>query len=133
MEVTAAELGVGLQLAEVVEQVLVAPLVVALGSPGIEVLGYTTQENLPVDGAAASGYLAPGNLKFAAGVSAAATEIPVVVMGNHIDARGEAELDFLGQMLEIGVVRPGFQQQHRAMRVFAESGSDHAAPGSPRR
>ena len=120
VEVVAAEVGVGLDHAEVLQQVLEAPLVVAQSGPGVVVLGNAPQEDLAVDGAGAAGDLAPGHQHRFGMFGGLAGELPVVVAGHYVGAGGVAELDLFRQMLEVGVVRPGFEQKHRAGRVFAQ-------------
>ena len=128
VEIAAPELGVGFHLPKVLQQVLVTPLVVTLSGPRIVVLGHAPEEHLAVDGTAATGNLAPGDLQPAAGVGASPVEIPVVMRCDNVDSRGEAKLDFIGQILEIRVVRSGLQQQHRPVRVFTQTGGYHATP-----
>src|SRR5262245_12945265 len=52
---------VGLDLPEVRQDLLEAPLVIAVSSPGLKIFGYATVEGRGVDGAGAARDLAPGH------------------------------------------------------------------------
>ena len=116
------EVGVRLQAAEAAQQVLEAPLVVAHGGPGVVVLGDAAQEHLAVDGAGAAGDFAAGNHDLGVLSGAVSGELPVVIAGHDVGGGGVAELHLIGQVLEVGVVGSGFQQQHRSVGVFAQPG-----------
>ena len=117
-----AVIGVGLQLAEIGQQLLKIPLVVAHLRPTVVVLGHAPQEHLPVDRTGATGHPAPGHQHFPGGVGGLTHKLPVVVAGHYVNFRGVPELYFLGQPLEIGIVRAGFQQQDRPLWVFGQTG-----------
>src|SRR2546430_10445403 len=55
------KVNVGLDLPEVREDLLEAPLLIAAGGPGIKIFGYPTVEGRGVDGAGAARDLAPGH------------------------------------------------------------------------
>ena len=112
------EVRVGFQLPKEWKQFLEVPLVVALGGPRVIVLGDATQEDLAVDGAGASGNLASGNQHGRGGFGALADELPVMVTYHNVDFRGISELYFLGQVLELGIVRSRLQDQHGPLWVL---------------
>ena len=43
---------------------------------------------------------------------------------------GIAELQVVGRLLQVGVVRPGLQQQHRAVGVLGQPGGEGAPAGT---
>ena len=126
MEVV-VECGVGLQPAKIGQQLVEAPLIVAQGGPAIVVLGDPSQEDLAVDGAGAARDLAPGDQHRLRGLGGFADEVPVVVAGHDVGGGGVAILQLVGEALEVRVVGPRLQQQHRASRVLAQArGQDRA-------
>ena len=129
VEVIAGEIGVSLDAAQEGEQLDVAPFVVAHLGPRVVVLGDAAEEDLAVDGAGAAGYLAAGNHHGRSSVGGLAPELPVVVAGHDVGGGGVAELDLVGQLLEVGVVAAGLEQQDRDGGVFAEAGGDDGAGG----
>ena len=129
VEVIAGEVGVGLDAAQEGQELDEAPLVVAHLGPGVVVLGDAAQEHLAVDGAGAAGDLAPGDHHGRSGVGGLAPELPVVVAGHDVGGGGVAELDLVGQLLEVGVVAAGLQQQDGYGGVFAETGGHDGAGG----
>ena len=124
------EVSVGLQLAEVGQAVGVAPFAVAHFGPRIVVLRHAAQEHLPVDGAGAAGDLAARHHHRRGALGGLADELPVVVADHDVDFSGVAELHLLRQTLEVGIVRPSLQQQHRHRRVFGQPRGDDGAGGT---
>ena len=129
VEVIAGEVGVGLDAAQEREQLDEAPFVVAHLGPGVVVLGDAAEEDLAVDGAGAAGDLAAGDHHGGCGFGGFAPELPVVVAGHDVGGGGVAELDLVGQLLELGVVRAGLQQEDGDGGVFAEAGGHDGAGG----
>ena len=114
------EVSVGLQLAEVGQAVGIAPFAVAHLGPGIVVFGHASQEHLAVDGAGAARDLAAGHHHRRGALGGLANELPVVVADHYVYFGGVAELHFLRQSLEVRVVRPGLQQQHRDVGILGQ-------------
>ena len=121
VEVPAAEVGIRLDHPEILEQVLKAPLVVAHGRPGVVVFGNAPEEHLAVDGAGAAGHLTPGHQHLFGGVRGLTGKLPIVVADHDVGGGSVAVLDLIGKLLEIGVIRSRFEQQHRAVGVLAEA------------
>ena len=123
---------VGFELAEVGEDVLVAPLVVAERNPVVEVVGYGAEEDLSVDGAGAAHDLAARDVHRRGGVGRLAREEPVVAVFDveEVGAGAESELDVVGHAVEVGVVGAGFEEQDGARGVFGEARGDDRARGA---
>ena len=124
------EIGVGLQAAETAQQVREAPLVIAHGGPTVVVLGDAPQEHLAVDGAGTAGDLATGHHDLGVFRGAVPGELPVVVAGHHVGGGGVAELHLVGQVVEVGVIGAGLDQEHGGAGVFAQPGGDNGAGGA---
>ena len=119
-----AEISVGLYLPEIGQTVLEFPFGIAHLGPRVVVLGNSTEKDLPVDGAGASGDLASRNQHFRGLLRGFAGELPVMVADHDVDLGGVAELHLLGQLLKIRIVRSRFQQQDVLLRVFGKPCSD---------
>ena len=111
--------GVRLHHIEVVHQLPEAPLVVSPLRPTVVVLGNAADEGLPVDGAGPAGHLAPGNLDLGL-IGAPGRVLPVVVAVPDALGRLVAVLDLLGEAVDVRVVMPRLQQEHRGVGVFRE-------------
>ena len=105
----ARKVGVRFYFVEIRDQLLKVPLIVALRSPGVVVLGHPSQEDLTVDGAGAAGDLASRDHHRPSLVRRLADELPVVVAGHDVRLGGVAEFHFVGQVIEVRVVFPRFQ------------------------
>ena len=128
MEVVGAEIGIGFNHPQVLEQVGERPLVVSLGGPGIVVLGHPAEKHLPIDGAGPAGNLAAGHHHGRRSGGPPARKLPVVVARHDIGGGCVTELDLVGQLFEVGVIGAGLDQQHRLAWVFAQPGG-HNRPG----
>ena len=125
------KVGVVLQTAEVGQAVHVAPAVVAEGLPGVVVLGRAADEGLAVDGAGTAQHAAARHGHgFGLLGRADAGEGPVEgrTGGAGLQVHGApAQLEHLGQVVEVGIVGPGLKEQDGAVRVLGEAGGDDAA------
>ena len=123
------DIRVRLQLAEVGQGLDEGPFVVAPGCPVVVVLGDAPQQHLAVNGAGTAHHAAPGHGHGVAllpgGDAGEGIVVGGVDGGSHLVV---AVLQVVGVGLEIGVVRPGLQQQNRAVRVLGQAGSQYA-PG----
>ena len=128
-----SNIGVAFQPTEVGQRLLVTPLVVTRISPGVEVLRDSAQQDLVVDGAAATGHTAPGHMEWSRLLgSGLAHERPV--MGRSLLGGGLVQVIFqlVGQPVRGWVIRPGFQQEHGSAGVFGQSvGKNTASRASP--
>src|SRR5918996_4511616 len=118
------EVDVSLDFMEVREHLLKAPLIIAHGGPGVEVLGYPPIESRGVDGAGPSSDLASGNRHRWRQVGGPGNELPVVGAGQKgywMAGRSpqgcagtgvKAKLEFIGQALKFWVIGPGLQEEH---------------------
>ena len=131
VKVVGPEVHVAFQLPQVGQDAGEAPLVVAQGGPGVVVLGHAAQQHLAVDGAGAADYPAARHRhRLGRQGSCVALEGPVV---RGVNGRGRlvvAELEVVGVGLEIWVVRPGLQKQHRLAGVFRQPAGQSAAGGT---
>ena len=119
--------GVGFQLAEIGQALHERPLVVAPFGPTVIVLGNAAQEHLAVDGAGAADHLAARNHHVLRPRRAAlAGERPVVRRAHLRRPRRVAEFQVVGRLLQVNIVRPGLQEQHRAIGVFGQPGGEGA-------
>ena len=121
---------VGFQLAEVRQRLLKAPLVVAPFCPRIVILRNAAQEYLAVDGAGTARDLAAWDKHGLCFVGGPSRELPVVVAGHNVGGRGVAVLHFLRQAVQVWIVWPCLQQQHRGIRVLSKPRSQYG-PGRP--
>ena len=111
--------GVGFQFAEVGQGLEVAPLVVAGGSPSIEVLGQAAQEYLMIDGAGAAGDPAAGDgSRLRALGRGIAEERPVVRRAGAGGGLVQVVFQFRRQGFRVRVVGAGLEEQHGAGRVL---------------
>src|SRR5271155_5893626 len=55
---------------------------------------------------------------------------PVVLRVGGLGKAGVAELELIREIGRIGVIRPGFQQQHRSMRVCRQSAGQYRPGGA---
>ena len=117
----ARKIGVRFYSVEIGNQLLKVPLIVALRSPRVVVLGHSPQEDLTVYGAGAAGDLATRHHHRPSLVRSLADELPVVVAGHDVRLGGVAEFHFVRQVIEVGVVFARFQQQHRAVGVLGQA------------
>ena len=100
--------------------------------PAVEVLGQRAHEHLPVDGAGSARDLAPGDQHGAGRLGGRSGELPVVVVADgDVGGGGVAVLQLVGQVLEVGIVRPRFQKQDGSVRIFRKP-RRHDAPSRPR-
>jgi hypothetical protein len=125
------KVNVGLDLPKVREDLLEAPLVVAASGPGIKIFGDTSVEGRGVDGAGAASDLAPGHGHRWCRLGGSSSELPVVLarqegegmagqrsQGRRSYAGVKAKLDLVGEMVKLGVVWPGFQEEHGSLWVL---------------
>ena len=117
------DVGVGLLLAEERQNVDVAPLVVPPRRPPVIVLGHAAQEYLPVDGAGSTHHAATRHVhRLGLPRRPGAHERPVVRRSHLRGPRRVPELQVVRRLLQVGVVRPCLQQQHRAVWILGQSG-----------
>ena len=106
---------VGLDLPEVRQDLLEAPLVVTARGPGRKIFGYTAVEGRGVDGAGAARDLAPGHGHRWCRLGGPGDELPVVLAGQEgygmprqcplgwcAYAGVKAKLDLIGEMIKLG-------------------------------
>ena len=123
------EVVVILHAAEEGQDVGVTPLVVAPFGPTVVVLGDSTVENLAVNGGGAAGGLAPGDDEVGLlGGDTGAVGPTVGSVSGEKDV--VAELQVIGQMVEIGVVGAGLQEQDGLVGVLGQAGGDGSAGGA---
>ena len=112
--------------AEEGEDAGVAPFVVAPFGPAVVVFRDAAVEYLAVDGGGAAGGLAAGDdqvgllRRYPGAVGPA-----VGAVGGEEDV--VAQLEVVGQVVEVGVVRAGFQQQDGIGGIFGKAGGDGGA------
>ena len=118
VEVVAAVVPVVLQLAEEGQAVGELPLVVAPLGPQVVVLGNAAEDHLAVDGRrAAHGLAARDDHRLVLQRGGPPAQVPAVrPVGGQ--PRVVALFQVLGQVLEVGIIRPGFQQDHRLVGHF---------------
>ena len=58
------------------------------------------------------------------------TNWPVVVAHHNVNFGVIAELDLFGQVLKLGIVRPGLNEQHVLAMVFGKPAGDNRAGGA---
>ena len=113
------------------EQVPVPPLVVARRGPSVVVLRHAAQEYHGIHRAGAADDPAPGRQHRFGLVGGLAHVVPAELAVRAEGPRPDvpvaavAQPDLVGQLLDLGVVRPGFQQQDRPARVLGEPGCDY--------
>src|SRR5262245_39828442 len=116
-------------LAEIRQHLLIGPFGVAPRSPVVIILRNATVQHLPIDGARTAGGLAPrdgqpvllwGELRHVAPVMRAIGGKPYIV----------AQLEVIGQVRKVGVIRPGLQQEHRCMGVLGQAGCHNTPRGA---
>ena len=112
--------------AEEGQDIGVAPLIVAPFGPAVVVLGDAAVEYLAVDGGGAAGGLA-------------AWDDQVGLLGGYAGAVGPAvgavrreenviaQFQVIGEMIEIGIIRPGLEQQDALVWVLGQTGCDGGA------
>lgn len=127
MKVAIPEIRVRLDLAEELEAMLKVPLIVAHRCPRVVILRNTAQKDLAVDRARAAGDLTPRHEHGRRLVGGSSHELPVVVTDHNVRGRGIAMFELAWQVVDVGVIGPSFQQQDRALWVFAEAGGDDRA------
>ena len=133
---------IGLNFPEVGQDLPETPAVVAQSGPVVVVFGNPTKESRCVNRAGAAGNLAPGHRHVRKHFSGAPNVLPVVTaiqQGYRVTARCAqsgsvpagvvSELDIIGKVLKLRIVRSGLQQQHRYTWVPPKSG----LPGCCRR
>ena len=122
---------ISFRFAEERQDLFVTPLVIAAGGPRVEILGNASIEGRGVDRAGPTGNPAPGHQHRRRQVGRGRCKLPVVRVGGQPDrvagggsrsrrnrSGGKAVLELVGQQFEVQIVRPGLQQQHRALRIF---------------
>ena len=132
VEVVGPKVHVGFQLAQVGQDAGEAPLVVAQGGPGVVVLRHAAQQHLAVDGAGAAHHApARDGHRLGRQRSRIALERPVVRRVNGRGCLVVAKLQVIGVGLELRVVRPRFQQQHRLFVGSSDSRLASVQPAEP--
>ena len=103
------EVSVGLHVAKVRKARFIAPLVVAQRDPVVEIFGYRPEEHLTIDGACPARDLPSGDIHRFGLVGGLAGEPPVVPVldSEKVGPGAPAELEVIGQAIEIGIVGPG--------------------------
>ena len=123
---------VGLDFPEVRQDLLEVPLVVTIRGPELKVLGHPPVEGRGVDSAGASSNLAPGHWHRRCLRGGGGDELPVVLAGQEgYGMTGKsphgrractgvkAELDLFGEIVKLGVVWPGFQEEYGPLRFLS--------------
>ena len=136
--IVAITVNVRFQLAEKGEGLFVTPLVVAPGCPGVEILGDAAIKGRGIYGAGAAGDPASRHQHGRGQVGCSRRELPVMGAGSQRNgvaagraSRGrrrrgsEPVLQFVGQSVKVRVIRPGFQQQHRAAWILRQPSRQH--------
>ena len=122
---------VGLDLPEVREDLLEAPLIVTASGPGLKIFGYPSVERRGVDGTGAASDLPPGHGHRRCLRGGSGDELPIVLAGQEGEGMAgqrpqgrctyagvKAKLDLIGKMVKPGVVRPGFQKEHGPLWIL---------------
>ena len=126
-----ADVQIGFHLAEVGQDIYVLPAGVALGGPAVVVFGHAAEQHLPVDGAGAAHDLAAGRRQQLRLLRRALRPPrPVVRRALRGGVGLVTILQIVGVKLVFRIVRPGFQQQHRAALILGQPGCDHAPAGT---
>ena len=123
-----ADVEVSFHLPEIGQNVHEAPAVVALGGPAVVVFGHAAQQHLSVDGAGAADHLAPWRGQHL-GLLGGTLGPPRPVVGRAL-GRGigfVSVFQVIGIVFVLWIIRSGFQQQNRSVRVLGQPGGHHAA------
>ena len=136
--IVAVLVNVRFQFAEVREDAFVAPLVIAQGCPGVKILRNAAVKSGRIDGAGAAGNFASGHQHRPRQISRCCSELPVMGAGGQRDrvaaggpsgrrgrSGGKPVFQLVRQSIEIRIVRSGFQQHHRAGRIFRQPRRQH--------
>src|SRR2546426_742036 len=116
-----AKIVVVFHLAEIRQHLLIGPLSIAPCGPVIIILRDAAVQYLPIDGARTTGRLATRDrqpvllwceLRHVAPVMRAIGGEPHII----------AQLEVIGQVREVGVIRPGLQQEHRCTGILGQAG-----------
>ena len=125
------DVGVVFQPSEIRQRFLVAPLVVAGRRPPVEVLRGPTQQDLVIDGAAASGDLAASHVQQPfLSLRGLPDQRPVVRRSLFRSGLVHVVPQFVGQLVGTRVVGSGFQQEHRSAGVFRKPVGKNTTSGS---
>ena len=116
---------IALRFAKVRHDLFVGPFVIAESRPGVEILGESPLHRLAVDRRPAADHLALCDVDFALLLGDGPPQGPVVQRVRSFGKAGVAEFDVVREMSRIGVIRAGFQQQHRSSRVCRQPAGQH--------
>ena len=133
VEVVAAEVQVVFQTPEVGQHFGERPFVVAPDGPVVVVLGDAAEQHLAVDAAGAAHSLAAGDddgfILLGSAPGGVAPAVGVGAVGGTPDVVALFEVN--GQVLKVGIVGAGFQEQRGHAGVLGEAGGQGAAGGTP--
>ena len=116
------EIGIRLHPAKERQNPLKRPFAIAVSRcPVLEIVRQPAQKHLPVNRASAARNLAPWHKHRLRHIISLARELPVMLVAHHnIRARRIAILQLLRQPLEIRIIRPRLQQQHRPCPILRQ-------------
>ena len=121
---------VALHFAEIGQYLEVSPFRVAPFGPAVIILGHPPQQQLPVNRPGTAHHLALGHVLGPLHPVNAAGQRPVMRRIPQFGVPGIPVLQVRRQGFQIRVIRPGFQQQHRPLRILGKAGGQHAPRGT---
>src|SRR5215470_5581432 len=131
MAVIVLDVEIALRFTEVGYDLFVRPFVAAESRPGVVILGEAALHGLTVDRRSAADPLALSDMDLPLLLGDRTPQGPSVFRVLGLGKSCMAEFDVVREMVRVGIVWPGFQQQHGSMCVCRQSTGQYAPRRSP--